>query len=302
MQADQHEVSVVVPTHGRAEFLGEALASVLEQTRAPAEVIVVSDLPDAGSARLVAELARRSAVPIRYLERHGEAGVSASRNHGAAAAAGSVLAFLDDDDRWLPGHLAAALDRLADPAVAAVATWLRMVQGERTAPGLHLIEGLEARRVAAENPGVTGSNLVVRRDAFDAIGGFDPQLPVKNDGDFFYRLLLAGFGYAAVPQELVLQRKHSSGQLTGRTLARAEGLQRYLDKHRARLTLGDRRAIRLQIHRIRYHAAEGSAAKLGALAAGLWNASPRGALRSLRGRRTRDFWLVGGFEESGAKG
>ena len=79
-----------------------------------------------------------------------------------------------------------------------------------------------------------------------SVAGFDPRLPVKNDTDFFYRLLSAGFRYGVVGEYLVFQRKHSSGQLTGSSPRRAAGTLAYLDKHRASLTLRDRRFLRNQ--------------------------------------------------------
>ena len=58
---------------------------------------------------------------------------------------------------------------------------------------------------------MTGSNIVVRRDAFDRVDGFDPGLPVQNDRDFFLRLLEVGLAYAVQPEPLVSVREHQHG-------------------------------------------------------------------------------------------
>ncbi|WP_440708398.1 glycosyltransferase family 2 protein [Herbiconiux sp. YIM B11900] len=290
------DTSCVIPTHGRPEFLREALESVFRQTTLPAEIVVVSDLEDDATAELCRSLADDVPIPVLYVVNAGGSGASSSRNLGAARATGDVLAFLDDDDKWEPGYLAAASAILESSAADGVATWIQMFRGEEVAPGLRIAPGLPAAATASENPGVTGSNFLVRRRAFDQIGGFDVELPVKNDGDFFFRFLLAGLSYAVNPESLVLQRKHAGGQLTGRTAFRAAGLEKYLQKHRANLTLGDRRFIRLSAARIRYHAATTKREKVKQMLLGAFNSSPRTLRSSLEGRSTKDFWIVAGFD------
>jgi glycosyltransferase involved in cell wall biosynthesis len=97
------QFSVVVPTYGRPAFLAEALGSVLAQTFADFECIVVDDaspeppeLP--GDPR------------VRLVRREENGGPPAARNTGIRAATGHYVAFLDDDDVWLPGRLAAAAE------------------------------------------------------------------------------------------------------------------------------------------------------------------------------------------------
>lgn len=292
------ETSCVIPTHARPDFLREALESVFRQTVLPAEIVVVSDVQDAATAELCEAVRRDAPIPVRYVLNVQGSGASSSRNVGSAEAGGDVLAFLDDDDKWEPEYLAAASALLEASAVDGVATWIQMFRGNEVAPGLRIAPGLAAAAAASENPGVTGSNFLVRRSAFDEIGGFDVDLPVKNDGDFFFRFLLAGLTYAVNPVALVLQRKHASGQLTGRTAFRAAGLEKYLEKHRRHLTLADRKFIRLSAARIRYHAASTKREKVKQMILGALNSSPRTVRASLRGRATKDFWIVSGFEQT----
>jgi len=290
-------VSCIIPTHARVDFLREAVQSVLGQTEPPMEIIVVSDVDDAATDDLCSELALAApSVELKLVHNRGLSGASSSRNLGAANARGSLLAFLDDDDKWKPDYLQTAVARLTSSRADGVATWLEMFRDGSVAPGLRVKPGLPARAAASNNPGVTGSNFIVRAAAFAKLGGFDELLPVKNDGDFFFRFLLEGFDYVVNERADVLQRKHSSGQLTGRTEFRAAGLEAYLAKHRAHLSLGDRRFIRLSASRIRYHAARTRPAKLKQLALGAFYSSPKTVLDSVRGRSTKDFWIVDGFE------
>ena len=249
-------VVCVIPTHKRTDFLEASLASVAGQTLAPSRVVVVSDVPDAEAKHLCARLDTESALSIEFVESApGKNGASSSRNIGAAAAGDAdLIAFLDDDDLWQPDYLARAV-RLS-PGVDLVITWIDEFGDGHERSGPRMRPGLRAQDVAAINPGATGSNMLVSKRLFDRIGGFDAGLQVKNDTDFLYRALRAGASYEIVEEPLVLQRKHSSGQLTARTEKRARGTEIYIDKHKSSLTAEDVRIMRQQVERIRMYAGD----------------------------------------------
>src|SRR5689334_5400464 len=92
-------VSVVIPTYRRSDLLRDAISSVLAQTVAVAEVLVVDDADDPGTREVVAEFGHEQATTLRYLQ-NPQSGVCHSRNHGASHAQSPLLAFLDDDDVW----------------------------------------------------------------------------------------------------------------------------------------------------------------------------------------------------------
>src|SRR5688572_29700745 len=95
-------VSVIIPTFNRASCVGAAIASVLAQTYTPLELIVVDDGSSDHTSTVVSAFAPR----LVYMQQtHG--GVSAARNRGVAASHGELVAFLDSDDLWLPGKVAA---------------------------------------------------------------------------------------------------------------------------------------------------------------------------------------------------
>lgn len=243
-------VTCVIPTHGRPGLLRHALESVAGQTRAPDEVIVVDDTCSRETEHASRELAERSGLPIRYLAHPGGRGASSSRNAGARAARGDVLAFLDDDDRWAPRYLEAAVDTMVRTARPMVFTWLRVDSDDRPARLVRLPSGLTAADVLARNPGVTGSNIFLRREAFTAVGGFDEALWVSNDKDFLVRALDAELPYAVVPEGLVHKVVHPGERLTALTPRRVEGLRRYYAKHESRFSAEDRRWLQFHLRRV----------------------------------------------------
>lgn len=298
MTDNRDTVSCIIPTHLRSTFLAEAVRSAVAQTHAVSEIIVVSDVADPDAASVCASAAAETDIPIRYVERiDGRPGASGSRNHGASLSTGSIIGFLDDDDLWSPDFVAECSARLIDRHVDLAVSWIVEFSDEHEKDGHSMVEGLVASQVLAENPGITGSNFLVRRAPFMDVGGFDPHLPVKNDTDFFARLMRNGGTYAVVPRRLLRQRKHRSGQLTAVNEARARGTELYIEKHRAYLSRTDRRLLRQLVHRIRSRSSTSAVARTYHLA---WVAvlyGPKGLVRKLRQGRRRAAFEVAGFSE-----
>ncbi|MEE8601612.1 glycosyltransferase family 2 protein [Euzebya tangerina] len=251
-----HTVSCVIPTYARATQLDDAVEAARAQTHMPAEVIVVDDGPQDASARQPVRDWAGSPLVVVVDNPDGQ-GASSARNTGAERASGSLLAFLDDDDRWDPTYLARALDRLESADVDLVVTWawLCFEDGTRL-PGPAMPEGLTVADVVAINPGLTGSNLVITRSAFDQIGGFDPALTVSNDKDLLVRFLDAGLRYAVVEDRLVRKTEHERDRLTRPSLARVAALGAYERKHADRLSRRQRWQLRAKRARVRRRAAE----------------------------------------------
>ncbi len=282
----------VIPTHNRHEFLRESLASVLHQTTPPDQVIVVSDVDDTEAAeitRAMASDAHHENVEFIHDPTAGS-GASASRNRGAAAATCDFIGFLDDDDLWKPDLIRAAIAALAAQPADMVVVNREIFSANESHTGPRIMEGLKASDVAAASLGTTGSNMLVSRSAFDSIDGFDSNLPVKNDTDFFFRFLLAGHTYAVVPDLLVRQRKHGLGQLTTKNERRARGTELYIAKHREHLSRHDLRKLRLTIHRIRRASATSFRARTRHLLGALANYSVADFIRE---RREWKMWHQG---------
>jgi glycosyltransferase involved in cell wall biosynthesis len=224
--------------------LSRSLDSALQQSLSPAEVIVVDDFDDKSTAAVVMVTALRTEIPLRRVVNRLASGASGSRNAGAAASRAEFIAFLDDDDVWLPEHLARAMAELDRSGADAVISGLRRIRHDGgiqpiVIPPRAEIEG----RLFDKNFGMTGSNLVIRRSAFERIGGFDPALPVFNDWDFLIRMIAAGIGYGVVQELTVEWREHEGDRISTPTLRRAAGIESFIAKHDADMPALNRRDL-----------------------------------------------------------
>ena len=171
----------------------EALASVLAQKPPPLEVLICDDGSGAVTESLLRSLATKDGR-VRYLRVDARAGRPApARNLGIAQARGDWVAFLDDDDRWLPGKLAAQAELLEANAYEVVASdALKTSGGRYFGPRGGPISPSRAMILQA-NPVVT-STAVVRRTALLEVGGFETEEWIGGVEDYGLWLRLADRG------------------------------------------------------------------------------------------------------------
>jgi glycosyltransferase involved in cell wall biosynthesis len=148
-------VSAVIPTRGRPELLQRAVRSALAQTLRAIEVVVVIDGEDPATRLALKELAHQDGR-LRVLALPASVGGSDARNRGVEAAAGEWIAFLDDDDEWLPGKLQAQIDAVGRSTAPVLIGTCRMIA--RT-PGRDYVW---PRRMPASNEQI-GEYILARR-------------------------------------------------------------------------------------------------------------------------------------------
>jgi glycosyltransferase involved in cell wall biosynthesis len=179
-------ISVIIPTYNRAHVLARAIESVLAQTLKPAEIIVIDDGSEDGTAQLV-----RSRFPeCRYVYQENR-GVSCARNEGIQMARGDWLAFLDSDDEWLPGKLAAQKNELGDYALHRLChteeIWVR--NGKRVnAMQKHAKSGGNIFKQCLPLCVISPSAAMIHRSVFEEVGLFDESLPACEDYDMWLRI------------------------------------------------------------------------------------------------------------------
>ncbi|WP_349370899.1 glycosyltransferase family A protein [Salinarimonas sp.] len=182
-------VSVIVPTYNRARTLARALDGALAQTYRHLEVIVVDDASTDATEALVRS---RTDTRLRYLRQPANAGVAAARNRGVREARGSLLAFLDSDDAWMPRKLErqVALSRRRPDRVGLFYTGLAVEEANGVSTTwTPRARGDVWRDMLHTNVVHFGtSSTLVRREALEAVGLFDESLPANEDYDLWLRI------------------------------------------------------------------------------------------------------------------
>jgi glycosyltransferase involved in cell wall biosynthesis len=206
-------ISAIVPTHNRPVVLRECLETLQKQDVDPTalEVVVVDDGSDSDIAAVVATTSARGPIKMRC-ERLALTGLNGARNHGASAATGEVLAFLDDDTLVSGGWAAALIEAFDRHACAAVGgkVELRLAGPAPEWLGVrryYLAEynlgpepfWIETDLVDGRDPLPVGANCAVRRVDFKRLGGFrlgldriGGSLVSNGDTEFFRRLRALG--------------------------------------------------------------------------------------------------------------
>ena len=268
-------VGAIVPVHGWAPYLAQALDSVIAE--GPDEVVVVDD----GSSEPV-----RVDAPCTLVRREARGGPAAARETGLEALEDcDLIALCDSDDAWRPGRLRAQLAALGD---ADVAVGRAEIVGPDDRPTGERWEEIPAGPFVPpfdRNP-ICTSSVLVRRAALEAAGGFAAAaaaaaaaapLTHAEDWDLWLRLASAGATFTSVPAAVVAYRRRP-GALTANVAALARAQMEVHTRHAERAGEDERRGV--------------AAADRRALAAGLarerrW-ADARAALREIPSRGATD--------------
>ncbi len=209
-------VSVIIPTYNLATHLPEAIASVHTQQFPDVEIIVVDDGSTDDTAKVLEALTESG--DLRWF-RQNNAGAAAARNRGIQEARGGWIAFLDADDLWLPGKLAAQLQQLREhPEAVFSYTDVRL----RSESNLErdLACGTDGQPLFLR---LLGGNLfatptvMIRRDCFEEIGLFNTELRTGEDWDMWMRLA-THFAHVRVARPLALIRESSGSKFPVRTI------------------------------------------------------------------------------------
>jgi glycosyltransferase involved in cell wall biosynthesis len=184
------KVSVVIPTYNRPQFVRSAITSVLNQTFQDFEIIVVDDASTDNTPEVVSGF---NDTKIKYIRHEINKGGSAARNTGIRTSSAEYIAFLDDDDEWLPDKLKKQVELLniSSPNVGGVYTGffkINKASGKIIGQSIPLGEGGFIDDLIEDNRIGTTSTHLLRRECFEKVGLFDENLPSSQDFDMWVRL------------------------------------------------------------------------------------------------------------------
>ena len=205
-------VSVIIPAYNGDRYIAQAINSVLHQEGCKLEIIVIDD----GSTDSTEAVLKQYGDRIRYIKQKNQ-GVAAARNHGIAAATADLIAFLDADDYFLTGKLAAQAEILLNrPDVGMVHSgWQRVdalgnkimdVRPWEHIPELDLVNWLRWKPVLP-------SAMMFRREWLQYVGGFDSRFPPAEDTNLVLKLALKGCKTAWLRQVTVYYRQHNESAM-----------------------------------------------------------------------------------------
>jgi glycosyltransferase involved in cell wall biosynthesis len=219
-------VSVIIPTYNRKTYVQEAINSALEQTYPHKEIIVVDDGSTDGTGPLL-KSKYGDYIQYYYQNNRGEA---AARNKGVLRSKGNYIAFLDSDDVWMPAKLEKQIDLLEiRPEFGLVSCHVLVIDEtgkftrETPLRPEQTTEDIPLETLVLNNPIYPGSTILIRRDCFLAIDGFDESIRYGEDRDLILRIAAnnkAGF----VLEPLAALRFHKDMQ--SRILLPEEELRR----------------------------------------------------------------------------
>ncbi len=228
-------VSVIVPTCDRPVLLRRALESILSQDAFIDEIIIVDD-GEKTDAKAIAESFGGNVI---YLKNEVKLGGAASRNRGIKVAQGDYIAFLDDDDIWLPGKLRQQIEAFsaASPRVGFVYTAVRnrfddyedvtyVPAGETDLSIISL----------TRFKGFLTSTLLVRRQALTEVGNFDGSLPSHQEAELILRLAQKFLGYGLNEPLVEMDVTTSHEHIGSKIERRIAGRELVLKKHEALLS------------------------------------------------------------------
>jgi glycosyltransferase involved in cell wall biosynthesis len=223
-------VTVIIPTHNRAHLLGRAIRSVLSQTFVDFELLVVDDA-SADATHEVVEGFHDSR--IRYIRHETNGGESESRNTGVRNAQSEYIAYLDDDDEWLPEKLekqVAVLDRCpsATGLVFTAMNYVELGTGRKLYRPTPFHRGFVLEHLLEANF-LAGPTALVRMECFRAVGMYDPRIRFAPDWEMWIRMARR-FEFEVIPEPLYNYSIHPN-QLTANYKVQIEGFQKIIELH-----------------------------------------------------------------------
>ena len=260
-------VSAIITTHKREpEIVERALKSILAQTYKNMEVIIIDDSPAEYSLRDKVKSMTEKYLEqnVRYIQHPTCQGACAARNTGLSIAEGEFIAYLDDDDEWLPNKIEKQLEAFTNENIALVYCGWEVYNTE-----IHSITKQDNKFYSGKifdqlmhlGNFVGGTSFpLIRKSALETIGGFDSLMQSAQDYDVWIRLAKI-YEIACVEDALVRYYVHGGEQITKNCQRKIAGMERLMQKNEEYLIKNKRAWRRHMIAITPYYAGNGQSGK-----------------------------------------
>jgi GT2 family glycosyltransferase len=222
-------VSVVVPHYNRPDLVPAAIRSILNQSVKPSQILLIDDCSTSENREKLKPLS--SFATIMTTPRN--LGLAGARQFGAQCAKSEWIAFLDDDDTWLPDKLERQIRYLeTHPNVVALGggTTVRTPDGQEEYWGEKLTYRVNLAHALLHTASLVPA-LLIRRDVLLKIGGFDESLRYLEDYDFGIRLIASGYETHFLGESLFIYNRGGRTQASFQHTRMFQAEIRILEKH-----------------------------------------------------------------------
>ncbi len=224
------KVSVIIPTCNRAELVKRAIKSVLNQTYSDFEILVSDDASTDNTPQAVEDF---SDDRIRFTRCDNNNGVAVLRNNAVKSSKGEYIAFLDDDDEWLPSKLEKQIRLLegSPDKLGAVYTGINSLDdklGRIVETKIPRYSGNILRELLLNNF-ITTSSVIVKKHCFDEVGLFDAEYQSASDNDMWIRIAQR-FEFDYVREPLV-NYYITENSISRNNMRLIKGLERLMTQH-----------------------------------------------------------------------
>ncbi|MBL4780839.1 MAG: glycosyltransferase [Porticoccaceae bacterium] len=230
------KISAVIPTYNNADYIEDAINSILAQSHPVDEIIIIDDGSSDNTEELVKVISKKAANII-YIKQANQ-GPSSARNRGIEAASGDWIAFLDADDLWTPDKIALQITALKnEPQLRLIAADMSEIDklGKTIVESvlakhqlLHKFQSLAGRAVPRATAALLTKNFIptgtvlIERDCLRKTGGFNTNIRFGEDLELWARVA-ADHPITCLPQVMMQRRQHGDNA-TENTVSMLEGL------------------------------------------------------------------------------
>lgn len=210
-------ISIVIPSYNRPRMLVRLLNSIAVQTYKDFEVIVINDNSKGLEQYEQVINEYRERIPnLIYEINKVNYGAPYCRNRGIELSKNDYIAFVDDDDEWLPEKLEMQIERLneVNSKVGLIYTWTYVADKGKLYENVYCskIEGYQKQEIL-RNCFIPSPSVIVKKEVFKKVGLFDLNFPSCQDWEMWTRILLAGYSCIVVPKYLTIYHKHNESSI-----------------------------------------------------------------------------------------